>query len=75
MREARDRSGRIKGKKPKELSLQRYLRCNNALHLPGNAFIAFGLPADKKPAALTPRPGLLVASKAQKRKLRFAKPP
>ena len=34
------------------------------------AFIAFGLTAGKKPAALAPRPGLLVASKAQKRRLR-----
>jgi hypothetical protein len=70
MRLALDRLGGIKGKKPKELSLQRYLRCNNALHPPGNAFIAFGLTAGKKRARLAPRPGLLVASKAQKRRLR-----
>jgi len=52
-------------KNPTSLTLQRHLRCNNTLHLRGNAFVAFGLTADNKPAALALGPILLVAGKAQ----------
>jgi hypothetical protein len=46
---------------PAFLAQQHYLRFNKALYLPGNAFIAFGLPAGKKLATLALRPVLLAS--------------